>query len=224
MKKVLEWLLDLLYPPKCVICGRLLAEGEREICSDCFEALSNFEGPAPHIDGADGLCVTFFYEGALRESFLRFKFSGRDFYAGLYGRWMAGTIREKLGTNFDLVCWVPVSKRRRRSRGYDQAELLARKIAAELPCTVSPVLQKHAERGPQSRLHDASARKKNAAGAFSLLPGAEISGKRLLLIDDIVTTGATLCECCRVLKRAGAAQVFCAAFASPRDDKKGEKP
>ena len=64
MKRVISWLLDLLYPPKCVICRRLLAAGETEICADCLEALPNFEGPAPQVDGCDVLCVTLFYEGS----------------------------------------------------------------------------------------------------------------------------------------------------------------
>ena len=218
MKRVLSWLLDLLYPPKCVICGRLLAAGETEICADCLEALPNFEGPAPQVDGCDALCVTLFYEEAVRESFLRFKFSGRDFYADIYGKWMAGTIRDKLGGGFDGICWVPVSKKRRRTRGYDQSELLARVIAKELSLPLFPALRKHSERGPQSHIKDAAQRRTNASGAFSVLPGADVSGKTLLLIDDIVTTGATLSECCRVLKGAGAAHVACAAFASPRNE------
>ena len=216
--RALDWLLDLLYPPKCIICGRILAGGEREICPDCLEALANFEGEKPQVSGADGLCVTLFYEGAVRESFLRFKFSGRDFYADVYGKWMAGRILDELGCSFDGVCWVPVSKKRRKARGYDQAELLARKIAEELSLPICAALQKHAERGPQSQLKDAALRQANVAGAFSMRPGAQVSGKTLLLIDDIVTTGATLCACCRVLKQAGAARVFCAAFASPRKE------
>ena len=219
MRRVLEWLLDLLYPPKCVICGRLLARGEREICPDCLEALPNFEGKKPDIGGADGLSVTLFYEGAVRDSFLRFKFSGRDFYADVYGKWMAGRVLDELGRGFDSVCWVPVSKKRRRSRGYDQAELLARKVAAALSLPMCAALQKHAERGPQSQLKDAALRQANASGAFSVRPGAEVSGKTLLLIDDIVTTGATLSECCRMLRQAGAKHIFCAAFASPRKEK-----
>ena len=116
------------------------------------------------------------------------------------------------------VCWVPVSKKRRRVRGYDQSELLARVIAKKLSLPLVPALQKHAERGPQSQLKDAAQRRSNASGAFSVLPGADVSGKTLLLIDDIVTTGSTLSECCRVLKGAGAARVACAAFASPRNE------
>ena len=124
----------------------------------------------------------------------------------------------QLARGFDGVCWVPVSKKRRKSRGYDQSELLARVIAKKLSLPLVPALQKHAERGPQSQLKDAAQRRSNASGAFSVLPGADVSGKTLLLIDDIVTTGATLSECCRVLKGAGAARVDCAAFASPRNE------
>ena len=212
----LSWLLDLLYPPKCVICSRLLVPGQRDICPDCFESLPNFEGPAPEVPFADRVCVSFFYEASLRDSFLRFKFSGRDFYAAPYGRWMAGRVRDELGTDFDFISWVPVSRGRRRKRGYDQAELLAGVLSEQLALAKTSALQKHAERGPQSHLHDAAERKANASGAFSLAPGAEVSGKRILLVDDLVTTGATLSECCRVLKRAGAAYVACACFASPR--------
>ena len=217
--RALDWLLDLLYPPKCVICRRLLARGERDICPDCFESLPNFEGEKPRVGGADGLSVTLFYEGAVRESFLRFKFSGRDFYADVYGNWMAGRIRDELGRGFDGVCWVPVSKKRRKSRGYDQSELLAKRVAKELSLPACAALQKHAERNPQSQLKDAALRQANASGAFSVRPDADVSGKTLLLIDDIVTTGATLSECCRMLRQAGAKHIYCAAFASPRKEK-----
>ena len=64
MRALFSQLLDLLYPPKCVICRRLLARGERDICPDCFESLPNFEGEKPRVGGADGLSVTLFYEGA----------------------------------------------------------------------------------------------------------------------------------------------------------------
>ena len=163
--------------------------------------------------------MTLFYEGAVRESFLRFKFSGRDFYADVYGTWMAGRILDELGRGFDGVCWVPVSKKRRKSRGYDQSELLAKRVAKDLSLPTCAALQKHAERNPQSQLKDAALRQANASGAFSVRPDADVSGKTLLLIDDIVTTGATLSECCRMLRQAGAKHVFCAAFASPRKEK-----
>lgn len=218
MMRALDWLLALLYPPKCVICQKLLARGEQEICADCFESLPNFEGAAPEVSFCDAISVTFFYEGALRDSFLRYKFSGCDFYADTYGRWLAGRVRETLGAEFDCVSWVPVSRKRLRRRGYDQAELLAREVSKELSLPLVRALQKHAERGPQSHLHDAAARRENAQGAFSAYPGASLAGKEILLIDDIVTTGATLSECCRVLKTAGAKRVACGLFASPRNE------
>lgn len=98
--RALDWLLDLLYPPKCVICRRLLARGEQDICPDCFESLPNFEGEKPQVGGADGLSVTLFYEGAVRESFLRFKFSGPRLLRGcvrnMDGRQNSGRTRTRL--------------------------------------------------------------------------------------------------------------------------------
>ena len=215
---VLSWLLDLLYPPKCVLCRKLLT-GKGPVCPHCMDKLPEFDGAAPSVRFTSGGAVSFFYEGQLRESFLRFKFSGRDFYADVYGNWMAGRIRDELGRGFDGVCWVPVSKKRRKSRGYDQSELLAKRVAKELSLPACAALQKHAERNPQSQLKDAALRQANASGAFSVRPDADVSGKTLLLIDDIVTTGATLSECCRILRQAGAKHIYCAAFASPRKEK-----
>ena len=125
----------------------------------------------------------------------------------------------QLARGFDGVCWVPVSKKRRKSRGYDQSELLAKRVAKDLSLPTCAALQKHAERNPQSQLKDAALRQANASGAFSVRPDADVSGKTLLLIDDIVTTGATLSECCRMLRQAGAKHIYCAAFASPRKEK-----
>ena len=132
---------------------------------------------------------------------------------------IAGRILYELARGFDGVCWVPVSKKRRKSRGYDQSELLAKRVAKELSLPACAALQKHAERNPQSQLKDAALRQANASGAFSVRPDADVSGKTLLLIDDIVTTGATLSECCRILRQAGAKHIYCAAFASPRKEK-----
>ena len=81
---VLSWLLDLLYPPKCVLCRRLLT-GKGPVCPHCMDKLPEFDGAAPSVRFTSGGAVSFFYEGQLRESFLRFKFGGSAFYAGLRG-------------------------------------------------------------------------------------------------------------------------------------------
>ena len=101
------------------------------------------------------------------------------------------------------MTFVPVSRLRRFSRGYDQAELLARETAKTLGLPCAPTLtHRHTKR--QSRMRDAAARRANVSGAFSLRPGTDVAGKRILLIDDICTTGATMAEAARVLRTAGA--------------------
>ena len=123
--KLLDWLLDLLYPPKCVICGRLL-EKSGPVCARCLEHLPEYDGAAPHVRFTEAGAVSFYYEGDLRTSFLRFKFGGAAQYAATYGAWMAHTIEDKLAGRYDLLTWAPVSRARKRSRGYDQSELLCR--------------------------------------------------------------------------------------------------
>ena len=92
---VLSWLLDLLYPPKCVLCRKLLT-GKGPVCPHCMDKLPEFDGAAPSVRFTSGGAVSFFYEGQLRESFLRFKFGGCAFYAQTYGAWMAHTLRDML--------------------------------------------------------------------------------------------------------------------------------
>ena len=119
--KLLVWLLDLLYPPRCMLCHRLIEAKSAPVCTKCMEALPEHDGAERHVDGAAHCVVTFFYEGTLRDGFLRYKFEGRQWYARQFGAWLAVTVRDKLTGKFDLVTWVPVSRKRRRTRGYDQA-------------------------------------------------------------------------------------------------------
>lgn len=210
-----SWLLDLLYPPKCVLCGKLLT-GKGAVCPACMETLPEYDGAAPSVRFTTAGAVSFFYEAALRDSFLRFKFGGSSFYAQTYGLWMAHTIRDRLDGRYDLLTWVPVSRARKRARGYDQAELLCRRIGKALGMEPLRTLQKVRHSPAQSTLTDAAQRRANVSGAYRAYRPERFSGKRILLIDDIVTTGATLCECSRVLLEAGAADIVYAAFAAPR--------
>ena len=213
----LTWLLDLIYPPKCVVCHKLLESSREPVCPHCMDNLPEHDGADPHVRFAERCTATFFYEEKLRDSFLRYKFGGRDWYAKQYGKWMAVTIRDKLTGKYDIMTWVPVSRQRKKERGYDQAELLCRSAARELGMEPVRTLEKLTDNRAQSTLNDASERMANAAGAYDPYQAERFAGKRVLLIDDIVTTGATLSECARVLRMAGAEQVVCAALATPRE-------
>ena len=126
-------------------------------------------------------------------------------------------MRAELAGEYDLVTWVPLSRRRLRERGYDQARLLAKATAKELGLPLTPTLHKQRNTQPQSGTGDAAKRRANITGAYRMKRGADVAGKRVLLIDDIVTTGATLSECARVLGKAGAEQVVCATVARSAD-------
>lgn len=211
---VLEWLLDLLYPPRCMICHRLLEPGKKEICAACDDTLPEYDGADPKVRFCERCVVTFYYEGTFRASFLRYKFSGLRQYAGRYGKWMAVTIRDKLAGQYDLITYAPVSRKRRKERGYDQSELLCRAIAQELGMAPVRTLEKQTDIPAQSTLHEYASRVANVSGVYAPVEPEQFMGKRVLLIDDIVTTGATLSECCRVLLSAGAKSVVCAALAT----------
>jgi len=211
----LRWLLDLLYPPKCTVCGKLLDE-PGPVCRRGLDTLPEYDGAAPGVRFTSGGAVSFYYEGALRESFLRFKFGGLQHYSAVYAAWMAHTIGDKLAGRYDLVTWAPVSRARRRTRGYDQAELLCRAVARQLGCEAVRTLEKWKDPAAQSSMDGAAERRANVSGAYRPYRPEAFAGKRLLIIDDIVTTGATLAECSRVLLTAGVADVCYAALAAPR--------
>jgi ComF family protein len=107
----------------------------------------------------------------------------------------------------DVITWVPLSKKRKRTRGYDQAQLLAKDLASWIQVPYSCLLVKKRNAAPQSGSGGREERKANIRDAYRIKDGADIRGKTILLIDDIVTTGATLEECAAVLSSAGAACV-----------------
>ena len=127
-------LLDLLFPPKCVFCGRLLASGERDFCARCQRELPWLAGPEAEQTGEFfTLCASpLAYRDQVRDSIRRYKFKGRQGYHKAYGRLVAQCVHDHLDGRWDLITWVPLADQRRRERGYDQAFLLASAAALEL--------------------------------------------------------------------------------------------
>lgn len=215
---VLKALLDLLLPPKCPFCGALLARGEDGLCAKCQSELPWLQGPAAERNGGFfAVCVSpLRYTGRVRQAVHRYKFKGVSAHAPLYGRLVARCVSDHLPGRYDLISWVPLSDRRRRERGYDQALLLARAVAETLGGAVVPTLRKSRNTQAQSGLEGAERRRANVLGAYACVDRKLVAGKRVLLIDDVITTGSTLDECARVLLTAGAAEVVCAALARAR--------
>ena len=212
-------LLDLLFPPRCPFCRRLLTERHALLCPDCQRTLPWLEGDSARRTGEFfGVCVSpLAYRGPVREAVHRYKFSGSRSYARPFGQLMAQCVRDQLDGRFDCVTWAPLSARRLRQRGYDQAMLLASAAALALDDVAAETLCKVRDTEAQSGLgkNDAS-RRANVLSAYQVTDPALVEGRRVLLIDDIVTTGSTLSECARVLRTAGATDVVCAALALSR--------
>ena len=203
-------LLNLLFPAKCAFCGRVSA---RDVCEACEDTLPRTEPPLREGTGYGKCAVPLRYEGQVREALLRFKFHGVRGAAAGFGRLLAQCVAEELGGTFDAVTYAPVSAERRAARGYDQAYLLARNTARHWDIEPLTLLRKTRDNPPQSGL-DAAARRGNVVGVYEPLEVEKIKGTRVLLIDDILTTGSTLSECARVLRDAGAAAVVCACLAA----------
>ena len=176
-------LLDLLFPPRCAFCGRLVEEGD--VCAACAEAL-----------GVRAL-----------------KFGKKSWRARVFARYIAQTAAEELSGGFDAVSFVPVSLRRNFERGFDQARLLAEEAANIWGVKAEAVLRKDRHTRAQSSLQDAALRKTNVKGAYRVPHPERVRGRRFLLIDDVCTTGSTLSAAADALLEAGAAGVVCAVLA-----------
>lgn len=210
-------ILDLLFPPKCAFCGKLLQDGEDRVCAACEEALPYVEAEHVLRSGTFGVCaVTFYYEDMVRQGIHGLKFQGRRASAAVFARYMAQTAAEELAGAFDTVTFVPVSGKRLRQRGYDQSRLLAEAMAAIWDTRAVAALEKVRDNPAQSGLQDAGERHRNVQGAYRVKDGAAIAGRHFLLVDDVCTTGSTLGACAATLIAAGAAGVVCCALATPR--------
>ena len=214
------WLQELLFPRRCVLCRRVLLKEETDLCHRC-----RLTAPwVPNIREAttclDRRTALWYYEDLVRSSLHRFKFLGHRCYARSYGRLLAQHLVQVQFPAFDVLTWVPISPRRRLLRGYDQVELLAQALGRELGVEPVRLLRKIRNTPPQSGIKDPAARRANVQGAFRAVDPARISDQRILLLDDIITTGATSSECARILRTAGARSITCAAVARGVHDTK----
>lgn len=198
MKKLLDSILDLVFPPRCEVCQK---PGPAQLCPDCFGQIKFMK---PHL----GVYSVSSYEGVLRDAIRRFKFYKRKNLAQPLGILMVQylgqtplAIRE-----LDMIVPVPLHKNRQRERGFNQAESLAEVIARYYELPVVTALKRvrdtraNFDLPREERFH-------NVSGAFGLSDGISVEDKRILLLDDIYTTGATIAECCQVLKAARAKRI-----------------
>ena len=221
--KFVTAILDLFFPPKCVFCRKILHGAEQDWCEVCTESLPYTEfGSVLEGDYFDFCVAPLYYKDAARKSLLSFKFRNAPIYAEAFGKMLAECIKEHPalwtsdGTTpkpiYDIITWVPLSIKRKRTRGYDQALLLAMATALALDDVAVETLEKLQDVQPQSDLGSAADRRANIDGAYEVIDEELIKDKCILLIDDIITTGSTLSECAKILLDAGASRVICACM------------
>jgi competence protein ComFC len=215
--KITDFLLELFYPSRCAFCGKLVKMGEG-MCRDCGKKLPyTGENNAQQHFANISICISpLYYEGTVRDALLRYKFGGAASYSRVFGKIMAKCIDE-MHFSCDIITWVPLSRARLRKRGYNQAQLLAECVAKELSLPCAEMLVKLRNNPAQSGINDYKQRQKNVSGIYEALAPSIAAGKRILLVDDIVTTGATLSEAASVLRKAGAADVAALTAARRRD-------
>jgi ComF family protein len=204
-------LISLILPKRCVFCGAPHPGG---FCGDCGGKLPWRKPP-----GLDGVIAPLFYKSSARFALHRFKFRGFSGYAPVFAALMAQAVRD-CGAEADTVAWIPCGIWRRWTRGYDQSRLLAKAAAKALSLPHEKLLIKVKRVKSQTKMPGDAERHINVKGVFKALPAAR--GKRIFLIDDIYTSGATLNQASGVLKSAGAAEVIPCAVAA-RENKEWKK-
>jgi ComF family protein len=233
-----DWIVDWLYPPRCRACGgRIHGRDAEYFCAVCkgdiqliSHPLCNICGrPFPDASGEDhtcGLCLARpphferarawacypredIEKHALRRVVQKFKYGRKVSLGKPLGRLLAHGCREFLGEfDADLILPVPLHPKRLRWRGFNQSVLLARQVSRAYGVSLDPfVLQRNRATPPQTQLTEEE-RRKNMRGAFALRSERAVKGKNILLVDDVYTSGATVNECSRTLKKNGAKQVY----------------
>jgi len=231
--KIFVRILNFLFPPSCPVCGETVST-HGELCADCWTSFNWIENPICLICGyplaystniaSDTLCATCaagkneldlirsacVYDDVSRSVMLPFKHAGKISYYSFMSRAMIWALRDT-DIKPDVVMPVPLAYKRLFKRGYNQATLLARPIAHAYGIKID-YDNVHRKYRPDMGHKNAHARAENIRGVFTVVHPNKIRGKKILLVDDVMTTGATFHELRRVLMRAGATAVYGVTF------------
>jgi ComF family protein len=222
MKKVLHDFIDLVFPNCCPGCDQPLVSGEQHLCTSCEvdlplypaneDILQNFAGRL-NLDEARAFLK--FYHGGIAQNLLHhIKYKGDQELGEYLGRMFIQHLRkESAFNNVEVVVPVPLHKSKLRARGYNQSEVLAKGIADVLGITVDTSSVVRIKKSETQTRKDRAARWQNVSGIFTLTNG-NLQGKRVLLVDDVITTGATLEACGETILAAGASSLSVAALAA----------
>ncbi|QMU31071.1 ComF family protein [Adhaeribacter radiodurans] len=221
--------ISLLFPEDCLACHELLARGETTICTDCrvnlpytnshlltgakSELLSRFYNKVPVKHALAYL--TFTRSGRVQQLLHALKYNGHEEVGEILGNWYGADLKEyQYQEQFDLIVPVPLHKKKLRKRGYNQSDSFAKGLAQVLDTHWQPnVLERLADTSTQTKKTRLE-RWQNVGQLFSVIQPEMVKNQRILLVDDVMTTGATLEACALVLLDAKAAAVSVAAIAA----------
>lgn len=212
LRRLGHMLKELLWPLGrfCLLCN--VATRSQSLCPQCLENLNACSLPLayqlPGMTGADGLCAAFAYEDAAKRLVWELKFGALEEAGVVLGWHLASAIRVR-GWEIDLVTWVPMPQKRRRERGIDHARILAEQLAQALDLPCAALLARREEDDTSQHTLDRAERLRHARDAFCpAVDAPSPEGLSLLLVDDVLTTGATAADCVRELRDMGAARVL----------------
>lgn len=206
---MLSNIINLIYPTVCGICGEISKE---DICNKCKVKIRKFQRSKKHIyltKNFDAHMYLFDYQGIIRQKILQYKFGEKTYISKCFTKVILND--EKICRflkNYDIIIPVPISNKRKKTRGYNQSELIASKLAKQMKNLkyTTKVLYKKKDTLPQSTL-DKEKRIENIKGAYYIKNEQILKNKKVLLIDDIFTTGSTVNECSKILKQAEAKEI-----------------
>ncbi len=214
--RLLDFIGWYVVPYGCSCCGEPQSENII-ICDECRKAIE----PQPHFSvlpnekGSLFCCISPFYyaQPLVREAIINLKFNGHKPVANEFAQYLA-KMDFAIASGCDIVTSVPLSKGRKRWRGYNQSELIAMEYARLMGKEYVTVLRKLRSNKIQSLIANEKERKQNVKGMYEVCDANSVKGKKILIIDDVYTTGATMGECAKMLKKSGAARVVGMTVAS----------
>ena len=204
-------IVDLIFPRACGLCGQKI--NQRYTCRKCLNILEYYQEKVvlypKNGNYYDKLLCGFEYKSYMKNKMLQYKFENKRYLAKSFGDLLAYKLRQ-YNLYADLIVPVPIHYKRDMARGYNQSAYIAKFVGELINIPVKKGVLVKVKHNPKQSLLDMNSRKENVKNAYSVVDKAVIEDKKILLIDDIFTTGSTVNECSRVLKIAGAKEIIVA--------------
>ena len=208
---MLDIILDLIYPPVCGLCGKI---NSKSLCKKCEIKLNNqavfeIDNYSQNLNKYfDEHLYMFMYDGLIRSLILKYKFNDKPYLYKTFIKYLLNNEKfVEILKNYDIIVAVPLSKERKKQRGYNQSNLIAVEISKKLQIKLCNNSLKKVQNTVKQSTLNKQERKQNIQGAYMLKNAKNLYKKNVLIIDDIYTTGSTVNECSKELSKAGTKKI-----------------